>query len=147
MKKILIIGVLALGAVLMSLQSNNTIETINETESGINFQKGSWKEVLALAKKENKIVFVDIYAVWCGPCKMLKKNTFSDESVGKLYNKKFVNVAIDAEVGEGIAIAKKYNVKAYPTLLFVNPDGSIVKSTMGYHNPEDFINLGQSVSQ
>ena len=42
---------------------------------GINFEKSSFETLLAKAKKEKKLVFVDAYAVWCGPCKLMDKNT------------------------------------------------------------------------
>lgn len=128
---------------LMSMQSLRNFP--KSESSGITFQQGTFNDVLSLAKKENKIVFLDIYATWCGPCKMLKKNTFSDSEVGELFNTNFISYAIDAEKGEGEEIAQKYHVSGFPTLLFVNSDGSVVKSTMGYHNPKQFIELGKSV--
>lgn len=42
---------------------------------GITFREGSWKEILAMAKKENKLVFVDNYTSWCGPCKKWQKKS------------------------------------------------------------------------
>ncbi len=51
-------------------------------EAGIEFHVGTWQEALELAKKDNKLIFLDISASWCEPCKLLKKNTFPDEKVG-----------------------------------------------------------------
>ena len=56
---------------------------------GIEFEHGTWAEALAKAQKEDKMIFVDGYAVWCGPCKMLAKNIFPQESVGKFFNENF----------------------------------------------------------
>ena len=86
----------------------------------INFEKGSWSEALAKAKKEDKIVFVDCYTTWCGPCKWMDKNVFTDGAVAEFYNEHFVNVKLDMERGEGLDIATIYDVRAYPTLLFIN---------------------------
>ncbi|MDA3818623.1 MAG: thioredoxin family protein [Prolixibacteraceae bacterium] len=116
-----------------------------EEAKGISFHQGTWNEALVLAKKENKLIFLDISASWCPPCKMLKANTFPNAEVGSLYNSRFINVALDGEKGEGISLARNYQVTAYPTLLFINGDGKVVKKTMGYHNPKKFLELGQSV--
>lgn len=89
------------------------------------FETGSWAEVQAKAKKENKMIFIDVYTSWCGPCKVMAKDIFTLPQVGDFYNKNFINYKIDAEKGEGIAIAKKYQANSYPTYLFVDGDGKL----------------------
>lgn len=111
-------------------------------EGGIAFQNKTWDEVLQLAEKEQKYIFLDVYASWCGPCKMLKRTTFSDSNVGSFYNENFINVAFDAEKGEGINIAQQYRVSGYPTLMFITPEGKVVRSVMGYHNSDQLLKLG-----
>lgn len=106
---------------------------------GIKFEEGNFKSILAKAKKENKLVFIDAYAVWCGPCKLMVKNIFPLKPVGDYYNANFVNAKIDMEKGEGIDLAKKYNVKVFPTYLFINGDGEEVHRTIGYVEEKDFI--------
>lgn len=106
---------------------------------GIKFEEGNFKSLLAKAKKENKLVFIDAYAVWCGPCKLMVKNIFPLKPVGEYYNANFINAKIDMEKGEGIDLAKKYNVKAFPTYLFINGDGEEVHRTLGYVEEKDFI--------
>jgi len=118
-------------------------ESILVSEGGITFFTGTWKEALAKAKAENKTIFLDAYASWCGPCKMMKRFTFSDSKVGEYYNANFINVMIDMEKGEGIELSTKFNVMAYPTLLFINGDGNVVHEEQGYHTPEQFIALGK----
>lgn len=135
------LGLLVIGLMSMKIKTNS----LKDSGKGIDFQEGSFKDALVLAKKENKIVFLDIYASWCGPCKLLKKNTFSDEKVAELYNKKFVNFAVDGEIGEGVTLANKYKITGYPTLLFIKPDGSVHSVTSGYHSPSQFIQLGLKV--
>ena len=84
---------------------------------GINFVKEDmkWQDVLAKAKAENKIVFVDAYTSWCGPCKWMSKNIFPLKEVGEVFNSSFISAKIDMENGEGLEIAKKYVViKCYP---------------------------------
>jgi thioredoxin-related protein len=111
---------------------------------GINFQENTFNQLLSKAKKENKILFIDAYAVWCGPCKNMSKNVFTEALVGKFYNTNFINAKIDMEKGEGIIIAANYNVTAYPTLLFIDENGKLLHKIVGFKNPEEFINVGKA---
>lgn len=110
---------------------------------GIKFEEGNFASVLAKAKKENKLVFIDAYASWCGPCKLMVKNIFPLKTVGDYYNSHFINAKIDMEKGEGVDIAKKYNVKAFPTYLFIDGNGEAVHRTLGYVEEKDFIQFAK----
>ena len=114
-------------------------------QEGVNFEKETWSNTLAKAKAENKIVFVDAYTTWCGPCKMMDAKTFPDEKVGNFFNKNFINIKVDAEKGDGLIIAEKYKIISYPTLFFVNCDGELVHSSFGARIPEELIELGEKV--
>jgi thioredoxin 1 len=116
-----------------------------KTGSGIAFHQGTWNEALAQAKKENKLIFLDISASWCGPCKMLKSRTFPDAEVGQFYNSNFINVAVDGEEGEGVELAQKYQIRAYPSLIFVDGNGKVIAQTAGYHNAKEFLDLGKQI--
>ena len=140
MKILKAITVLILGVFLSSM---GTIETNDHT--GVAFEKGNWESVLKKAQAEDKLVFLDVYASWCGPCKMLKAKTFPDSNVGEFFNQNFVNYAVDAEKGEGVKLAKRYNVRGYPTLLFINGDGEVVSRTAGYHSPDELIEVGKKI--
>ena len=108
---------------------------------GISFISGNFSEALAKAKSENKLVFVDCYAVWCGPCKWMNTNVFNDEKVYTLFDRNFVSIALDMEKGEGLDIAKKYSVKNYPTFLWLNGEGNQVHRTVGAAPVEDFVTI------
>nr|WP_309762545.1 thioredoxin family protein [Chryseobacterium sp. SORGH_AS_1175] len=71
------------------------------SQESIQFQDVPFKDLIAKAKKENKIVFIDAYASWCGPCKMMERNVFTKKSVGDYFNTNFVNARFDMEKGEG----------------------------------------------
>ncbi|MFL5754484.1 MAG: thioredoxin domain-containing protein [Bacteroidia bacterium] len=120
--------------------------TLNAQEhaAGIKFEHSAWKDILAKAKSEKKLVMLDAYTSWCGPCKWMAKNIFTREDVAALYNASFVNAKIDMEKGEGIEIARKYNVRAYPTFLFINGDGEIVHRLCGSMEAESFILRGKT---
>jgi len=111
---------------------------------GINFEKGNWEETIAKAKQEKKLIYLDIFTSWCGPCKMMAKKYFPDEKVAEVYNRDFVNMSIDAEKGEGITLAAKYHVSGYPTNLFIDPQNAeiIYKTTGMPADKEGFINNG-----
>lgn len=119
---------------------------INLMAQGMNFSEDNWETILAKAKAENKIVFVDAYAVWCGPCKWMDANVFIDEKVGDFYNANFINAKIDMEKGEGPEIAKTYKIQAYPTFLFINGDGELVHKGTGGRPADKFIALGEAAS-
>lgn len=141
-----IIGILMIGLILLAFK-NQQVDFEKDTPDGIQFYKGTWKEALTIAKKENKLIFLDIYATWCGPCKKLKSNTFSDAKVGSFYNNNFINLAMDGERGEGLVLAQKYLLKSYPTLLFIDEKGNVVTRTVGYHDSEEFIELGKTIKK
>lgn len=113
-------------------------------QSGIQFTQGTWKELLAKADKENKLIFVDAYAEWCGPCKKMAKDVFTQKEVGDFFNKKFVNVKMDMEKGEGIGLAGDFGIMAYPTLLFVDEKGRVVHRSVGYQTTDMLIELGEA---
>ncbi|TXH58457.1 MAG: DUF255 domain-containing protein [Bacteroidia bacterium] len=113
---------------------------------GMVFETGNWDSILKKAKKEKKLIYLDAYTTWCGPCKMMKKNIFPDEAVGKFYNQHFVNAQIDMEKGEGLKLAKQYNVTAYPSHFFINGNGEVVHMGLGYMDVAGFIELGKSAN-
>lgn len=139
---------IATGIIMMfSVAAQNTVTKQNAETEQIQFNTASWNEILAMAKKENKPVFLDISASWCGYCKRMKAKVFTDPEVAKLYNSSFINVSVDGEKGEGIALAKKYGVKGYPTFVFLNPDGSLSSQTSGYHNSKKFLELAKKAKK
>ncbi|MEM9819646.1 MAG: DUF255 domain-containing protein [Bacteroidota bacterium] len=111
---------------------------------GIEFYHGNWEQALEKAKAQDKIIFVDAYTTWCGPCKRMAKQVFTDAAVGAFYNKNFINMKIDMEKEPGIAFQRKYPVAAYPTLYFIDGDGQVVHKTKGGRQIGAFIELGKT---
>lgn len=102
-----------------------------QKNQGTVFEKGTLKELLALADEQDKYLFVDVYATWCGPCQIMAKQIFPQQKVGEFFNKTFVNAKFNAEKGEGVDVAKRYSVKAYPTFLILDSDGEEVGRIVG----------------
>jgi thiol-disulfide isomerase/thioredoxin len=111
----------------------------NLFSQGIKFEHGTFDEAMAKAQKENKLVFIDCYTTWCAPCKRLSKNVFTQKKVGDFFNKNFINVKLDCEKGEGLALASKYGVSVYPTLLFIDADGYLENKLLGAMQADDLI--------
>ena len=114
------------------------------TKDHITFDDSPWTILLQKAKTQNKVIFVDAYTTWCGPCKTMAKEVFTDSTVAKLYNDHFINTQIDAERGEGTTFARKYRIRAYPSLLFIDGDGEVVHRATGFHGVDDFKVLGET---
>lgn len=115
-----------------------------QSKDGINFQTKNLEEAKKLAQQENKLIFIDLYTTWCGPCKLMKKNTFPDAELGAFFNKNFISLYIDAEK-EGAELTKKFKVVNFPSFLFLNKNGELVQYDYGYYNAKQFLTVGESV--
>lgn len=117
-------------------------DTIIDEGKGVNFIKGSevcLADVLPQAKRENKRVLVDFWATWCHACMQMNKTTFRDTRIGNLMNYTFVNYAVDVDNDpDGKSLVEKYNIKAFPTYLILNPDGTEYNRVVGSNPVEGF---------
>lgn len=105
---------------------------VTNAQNGIKFQSDKkWNDIKAAAKASGKLIFVDAYATWCGPCKWMAKEVFTEDAVGKVFNEQFINAKFDMEEGEGKMLASAYKVDAYPTLLFIDGNGNLVHKAVG----------------
>lgn len=126
-----------------SKQSTGDLKKSNQKNIGILFTDSSWSAILKKAGKENKFIFVDAYASWCGPCKLLKATTFKNKNVASLFNQNFINVSMDMEKGEGINLSADWMIQSYPTLLVFDAAGKPVLETIGFLKPKDLIEFGK----
>lgn len=152
MKSIISILLVSMTMLFFAFVPNNKSNAIENKKSikgeGIQFMEADWNKALAEAKKQNKLIFLDAYASWCGPCKQLKKNTFPDKEAGEYFNNNFINIAIDMEKGDGPALSEKYSITAYPTLIITDARGQMLTFTQGYIKPKQLIEFGKhAVSQ
>ena len=120
--------------------------TLLEKGEGIDFDHGPFSEVLARAKREGKLVFMDCFTSWCGPCRMMASVVFPRKDVGDAVNPRFVSFKCDMEKGEGIELAKKYGVKVYPTLLVLDADGNLLHTLTGARSPQELIRMAEQVT-
>ncbi|MFI1770466.1 thioredoxin family protein [Thalassobellus citreus] len=118
------------------------------------------EQAIELQKKEPKKIMMDVYTSWCGPCKMLDKNTFHNEDVVKYVNEHYYAVKFNAEGNEEVnykgevfsnpnynpALANRRNsahelsryfqVQAYPTIVFMDETGELIAPITGYQQPQ-----------
>ena len=95
------------------------------------FHYGDAASAFDAAKQKNQIIMIDFFTTWCGPCKLLDKNIYQNPAF-KAYTEKMICYKIDAEKGEGIGMANKYNIRVYPSVVFVDASGQEIERKIGY---------------
>lgn len=134
MKRTFLACVIALACTLISdLKAQNN-------EGVVFLENKTFAEAVETAKESGKKIFLDCYTTWCGPCKMMTNTIFPQKAAGEYFNSEFVNIKIDMEKGEGIELAKKLAVKAYPTFVMFDSTGKeIGRLVGGMKTAEEFV--------
>ena len=123
------------------------LPSVQSFATGIDFHHDlTFQQALDEAKKEGKLVFIDCYTSWCGPCKRLASTVFTDSTVGAYFNNNYINVKFDMEKDEGPSIATRFQVTAYPTLLWLDGNGSIKNKVIGGLDATGLINGGKTAA-
>ncbi|MFA6086907.1 thioredoxin family protein [Mucilaginibacter sp.] len=116
-------------------------------QAGIQFIENKLADATVKAKEQGKLIFVDAFAAWCVPCKQLRKTTFKDPKVAAYFNDHFISVALDAEKGEGIPFATKYEVQGYPSLYFIDTEGNLIAKNEGLIAADALLALADKVTK
>ncbi len=101
--------------------------------------QNNYSQTLRSAASQRKWVLIDVYTQWCGPCKMLDANVFSQPKVAQFLNNSFVCMKADAERGDGLTVAQKFHVEGYPCTLILKPNGQEKGRIIGYLDPSSYI--------
>jgi thiol-disulfide isomerase/thioredoxin len=121
-----------------------SISSVYAQDREIIFAHENFNEILAKAKKENKLIFMDCWATWCRPCIQMANTAFKDNAAADFYNSTFVNAKFDMEKGEGIELKERFQVSVFPTLLFINGNGKIVHRSAGSRDAAGLMDLGKT---
>ena len=105
------------------------------------------EQASAKAKAENKLIFLDCFTQWCGPCKKMSREVFPQEKVGAAMNPKFVSLKIDMESAYGAPLAKKLQITAYPTFIIFNADAQEISRFLGFHAVDAFLEVIEEKSR
>lgn len=113
---------------------------LSAQSSGITFTTCSFREAMSKATAENKLIFLDAYTSWCGPCKEMSDHVFPKPEVGDFFNKRFICLKIDMDKGEGPELLKQFGIKAFPTLLVLDASGKEMHRVVGGRDAKGLIN-------
>jgi thioredoxin-related protein len=135
---------------LLCLSLSSMAQVINWT-TGLN-----WATIQEKAKKENKYIFLDFFATWCGPCKKMEKEVYVNDTVASFFNASFIAVKVQMDktkadapevqswYAEAEQLGKQFKIQAFPTYVFVAPDGNVSHQVSGYQNVEDFVAIAKT---
>ncbi len=96
-------------------------------------------EALTKAKAENKLVLVDVSAIWCPTCRRLDNDVFSDARVKQTINEKFLFSRLEYESPEGTEFLKKHKAVGFPNLWLLDSSGNVVKRLKVTFDPTEFL--------
>lgn len=106
-----------------------------------------WKELISKSEKTGTPLFLDIYATWCGPCKYLDKEVYTDSALAEVYNELFLNARIDGESKFGRQLVERYSLRAYPTMYFIGSDEKVISSIVGVREAGPLAETGKVISE
>jgi thioredoxin-related protein len=113
-------------------------------QQNIQFIDGGLKKAIEQSKVVNKPVFFFCYASWCPHCKKMRENLFTDPSVADYLNQHFVCAQQDMEKGDGVEQHKTFDIKSYPTYIFIDSNGTVIYRLNGEFKSDDFLAEGRN---
>lgn len=117
------------------------LHTIAASAQGISFlpEGATLSQAVEFAQRDGRKVFLDCYTSWCGPCKMMARDIFTQQKVGDYMNPRFVCIKIDMEKGEGPELMKRLDITAFPTFIIFGSDGKEIGRWMGGSDADRFV--------
>ncbi|MDE6452069.1 MAG: thioredoxin family protein [Odoribacter sp.] len=116
-----------------------TVPFVAWSQEGVKFESLTFEQALSKAQTEGKVLFVDCYTSWCGPCKHMSEKVFPQARMGEFFNPRFVSVKYDMEQPEGKQFGERYSVTAYPTFFLIAADGTLLHKVIGGFEADELI--------
>ncbi len=133
-----------LAPLLLLLAPLSTPSAQHDEDGGLRWFEGTFEEALRTARAEDRLLFVDFWADWCGPCKRMDRETFADpRGVAALADVVCVSVDVESRTGQPLAV--RYGATSLPTLAFLEADGSLRDRLVGFHPPAVFLTEVQRI--
>lgn len=107
--------------------------------------QSDWETAVKEANETGKLLFLDIYATWCGPCKYLESNIYPDVELGKYYNSHFINLKLDGETEFGRMKVMQYGLQAYPTMYYLSSSEDMLAKVVGVKQAPELNAFGEKV--
>ncbi len=104
-----------------------------------------WEQITAEAQKSGKLIFLDVYATWCGPCKYLEKNVYTNPTLGTYYNANYISAKMDGETDFGATFARAHQLEAYPTMFFLDGKAGQIAKIVGVREAEPLKEIGKTI--
>jgi|GEM_PF-2817839 len=115
-----------------------------DSESSVNFETIGWDEIVEMSLTMNKPIFLDGYADYCMPCRMMDELVFTDSGVSAFFNQHFISYKVDIQSEEGKLLQFLYDIKALPDLLFIDPRGNVITRSKGSAGVDEVMTLGSN---
>jgi thioredoxin-related protein len=117
-----------------------TLCSCNSHKPNLDYFTADYDGALSRAKSENKLVMVDLYADWCGPCQAMDADVFNHDGVRKLLTNHFVSVKIDVDKGgRNAELANKFGTRSIPHIVFLDATGQRLQEFKGYVPASEFV--------
>lgn len=111
------------------------------------FKESGFEQALKQAKLTGKPIFLNFHATWCAPCKLMKFRTFSQDELAEYLNSNFINVRLDGEEEEGHKLMEQLGLQAYPSTLFIGPEGNLIWGKSGYIGPSELLAIAKKIKE
>lgn len=105
----------------------------------VNFFEGTYEEALQLAATENKGIMIDFNTEWCIWCRNLEMRVFTNDDFANFVNANLINMKVDAEKGDGVALAEMFEARGFPTVIFLNSEGKQLGRVAGYMPANEYL--------